>query len=76
MRMSADGNRLPDRQVRRGDKRCSHRGCRLADGDDMKSPPGENAGDVVIGEGARQHTTGTDRVDTRANDAIEILPES
>jgi hypothetical protein len=42
----------------------------------MKSARGKNAGDIVVSERARQYTTGTHRVDARANDAIEILPES
>ena len=75
VRMSADGNCLPDRQVRRRGKRRGHRCCRLADRDDVKSPRGQNLGDVVIGKRARQHTTGADCVYTRADDVIEILPE-
>ena len=76
VRMSADCNRLPDRQVRCGDKRRGHRRRSLADRDDMKSPRGENVGDAAIGERPRQHATGTHRVDARANDAIDVLPES
>ena len=74
--MSADGDRLPDRQVRCGDKRRSHRGRGLADGNDVKSPRGEDVGNLAIGKRARQHTTGADRVNAGANDVIEILSES
>ena len=76
VRMRADGDCLPDRQVRRRDKRRGHRGGRLADRDDMKSPRGQDLGDVVIGKRARQHATGADRVYTRADELIEILSEA
>jgi len=76
VRVSADGNRLPDRQVRWGDKRRSHRGRGFADGNDVQSPRGENVGDLAIRKRARQHTTGADRVNARTNDVIEILSES
>ena len=76
VRMRADGDCLPDRQVRRRGKRRGHRSCRLADRDDVKSPRGQNLGDIVIGKRARQHATRTDCFDTRADDVLEILPEA
>jgi len=74
--MSADGECLPDREVRCRGKRCGHRGRSLADGNDVQSARGEHVGDVAIGKRARQDTTGADCVYTRADDVIEVLSEA
>jgi hypothetical protein len=42
----------------------------------VQSARGEHVGDVAIGKRARQHTTGTDSVYTRADDVIEVLSEA
>ena len=73
--VGADRDRLAYRKMRRRDEGRRHCGCRFADGNDVKASSGQHVHDLGIGECARDHPAGADRIDTGADHVFEILLE-
>jgi hypothetical protein len=62
--------------MRHPNERRRHRCRRLPDRDHVKSAATERFSDLSIGKRARDHAMGANRVDTGADDAVEILSET
>ncbi len=76
MRVRADGDRVANCEMRLGRERRRHCRGRFSRRHHMQRPAGYDFGDFRIGQGARDHTTSADRVDTGADNGVKILLES